>query len=86
MRYVVDTPKTLTALQIACSVDALPGPCTPSIYAAGRPAVPPVSARAAANPTPLDGDLARGAHGAGIDAVAVADHVGRGAGTHGWVF
>ena len=47
--------------------------------------MPLLCARAAADPALLVGSLARGAHGAGNHADAVADHVGRGAGTVGWV-
>ena len=47
--------------------------------------MPLLCARAAADPALLVGGLARGAHGAGNHADAVADHVGRGAGTVGWV-
>ena len=47
--------------------------------------MPPLCARAAADPALLGGSLARGAHGAGIYAVAVADYVGRAADTIGWV-
>ena len=47
--------------------------------------MPPLCARAAADPALLGDGLARGAHGAGIHAVAVADYVGRAADTVGWV-
>jgi hypothetical protein len=75
-------PGTLTALQVACGVDALPGTCTPSKHATGRPAVTHLFTRAAADPAPLfgQGGLARGAR-AGSDALAIADDVGRGAGS-----
>ena len=45
----------------------------------------PLSARAAADPAPLEGRLAGGAR-AGSRALAVANHVGRGAETRSWVF
>ena len=47
--------------------------------------MPPLCARAAADPALLGGSLARGAHGAGIYAVAVADYVGCDADTVSWV-
>ena len=47
--------------------------------------MPPLCARAAADPALLGGSLARGAHGAGIHAVAVADYVGCDAYTVCWV-
>ena len=46
--------------------------------------MPPLGARAAADPAPLEGRLAGGAR-AWSDTVAVADHVGRGAETRSWV-
>ena len=81
---ITTNPARLTALQVACSVRALPGPCTPSKHAACGPAMPHLRARAAADPAPLRGGLAEGgggAHGAGSDAVAVAD---RDTDTVGW--
>jgi hypothetical protein len=78
-------PGTLTTLQVACGVDALPGTCAPSEHTAGRPAMPHFCTRAAADPALLGGGgLARGAR-VGSHAVAVADDVGRGTTTHGWV-
>ena len=76
-------PGTLTTLKIACSIDALPGPSASSIHTASRPAGALLCAGAAANPAPLEGHLARGAR-AGSHALAVADHVGRGAATCAW--
>ena len=77
-------PGTLTTLKIACSIDALPGPSAPSKHAAGRPAGALLCARTAADPAPLDGGNNGGAR-AGSDAFAIADHVGCGAATRGWV-
>ena len=57
---ITTNPARLTALQVACSVHALPGPCTPSKHAACGPAMPHLRARAAANPAPLRGGLAEG--------------------------
>jgi hypothetical protein len=67
-----------------CSIDALPGPGSSAKHAAGRPAMPILCARAATDPAPLQGDLARRAR-AGSHTVAVADHVWSGADTRGWV-
>ena len=57
---ITTNPARLTALQVACSVHALPGPCTPSKHAACGPAMPHIRARAAADPAPLRGGLAEG--------------------------
>jgi hypothetical protein len=75
----------LTALKIMCSIDALPGLGSSAKHAAGRPAMPLLCARDAANPTPLNiEDRAVRACARGYT-VAVADHVGSGTATHGWM-
>ena len=76
---------TLTALQIARSMDALPCEGAPAKHAAGSPARTYLCTRAAADPAPLFiGDDARGTRG-GRPALAVADHAGRGADARSWV-
>ena len=81
---MIRAPDKLTALEIACSIDALPGSCTSTEHATRRPARAHLRAGAATDPAPLEGgDLAGGAC-AGSDTVAIADHVRRGAGTGGW--
>jgi len=73
-----------TALKIACSMDALPGPCAASKHTTGRPAGPLLCAKATTEPTLIDGDMGGGAR-AGSHALAVADYVGRRTDTRGWV-
>jgi hypothetical protein len=76
---------TLTALEVACGVDALPCTCTPSKHAAGSPAVPTLGARAAADPALLVGG--RFVRRARVEdpAYAAAACVRSDAGTRSWV-
>ena len=76
---------TLTALKIMCSIDTLPGPGSSAKHAAGRPAMPLLCARAAANPTPLIIGDSDGRARARSHTVAIANHVGSRTATHGWI-